>query len=331
MERFPVGSCAHHGFPQDLPGMVAGCPQPVCGGSFCPRRTYPDPHHECFPAGVGSVLGERDGAGTVEESRLHINLLELRAVRLALAHLFHKVRDSEVLLRTDNTMVVCCQQAGGHQVTCALLGSGALMELGPEPPSRSESSALGGQRQGPGGRLEQGSSRSPRVVTEPRSGGRHLRMLGRTRRQPLCVHSERKSPQVLVPEKRTRSVSFGRALQQVASRSSLCLSSDSSDLSGNQEIQERGQTDDPHCAPLAPSGLVPGLAEPATRTGSSPPALGQRGVSERRKSVAPKPVVSEPPCLDPEERDLDLVGMSQGGKRYPPRVQEGLHQKGLQP
>ncbi|XP_064415368.1 mitochondrial import receptor subunit TOM5 homolog isoform X4 [Latimeria chalumnae] len=46
------------------------------------------------------------GLWSKEESNLHINLLELRAVRLPLASLLSKVRGSMVLLRTDTTTVV---------------------------------------------------------------------------------------------------------------------------------------------------------------------------------------------------------------------------------
>ncbi|XP_064415340.1 mitochondrial import receptor subunit TOM5 homolog isoform X2 [Latimeria chalumnae] len=204
------------------------------------------------------------------------------------------------------------QQTRGHQVSLPLSGDRAPVELGPEPPSQAEGSALSGERQHPGRCCEQGSGRSPRMVIAPSGGSRHLCSLGRADCRPLCFCSKHKSPQVLVPEGRTTSIEFRRPLQQVACGPPLRFPSDSSLPSGDSETQEQGRTDDPHCTPLAPSALVPGLAEPAAGTGSSPPILGHSLIPERRESVAPKPAVSEPPCLDPEERDVDLVGMSQG-------------------
>ncbi|XP_064415363.1 mitochondrial import receptor subunit TOM5 homolog isoform X3 [Latimeria chalumnae] len=154
----------------------------LCAGvAFVPEEPTLILTTDASQQGWGAFLGSEvvQGLWCEEESRLHINLLELRAVHFALAHLLHKVRGSVVLLRTDNTTVVCyVNRQGGHQVTCALLGGGALMGLGPDAPSRSVSIALGGQRQCPGGHLEQGSLQSPQIVFEPENLGRHLCMLG---------------------------------------------------------------------------------------------------------------------------------------------------------
>nr|XP_014339431.1 PREDICTED: condensin complex subunit 2 [Latimeria chalumnae] len=55
---------------------------------------------------LGAFLGSEMGQGfwSKEESRLRINRLELRAVRLALAHILLNVHSSVVLLNTDNSM-----------------------------------------------------------------------------------------------------------------------------------------------------------------------------------------------------------------------------------
>ncbi|XP_064409346.1 uncharacterized protein LOC135354803 [Latimeria chalumnae] len=227
--------------------------------------------------GWGAFSGSKmvQGLWSEEESRLHISLLELRAVRYALARLLHKVRGSIVLLRMDNTTVVCYvnrQWGTRSPVLCweaELLWDWALNHQ------------VGLRAVHLAGKDNVLADALSRDLVDPHEWSLNQKVVanifacwGGARHRPLCIRSECKSPQVLVLKERTSSVSFGRALQQVASRSPLCLSSNLSDLLGNQKTQEQGRTDDPHCAPLAPSGLVPGLVEPPVRTGFSPPALG---------------------------------------------------------
>ncbi|XP_064425176.1 uncharacterized protein LOC135360972 [Latimeria chalumnae] len=206
------------------------------------------------------------------------------------------------------------QQARGHQVPQTLFGSGASLELGFEPPDRPSSGTSGRQRQYNSGRSEQGLGGSPRVVPKSISSGRHLQVMGRSRCRPFCISNECEGLQVLVPEARAASSGSGCTLQQVTSGSPLRFSSFSAHPLGGPEIQERGRFDDSHRATLAATDLVSGSTGPAARTGSSPSSLGRCSNPVRRESITLESTVSKPSCLDPEERDLDLVGMSQGVK-----------------
>ena len=59
--------------------------------------------------GWGAHLGTQVASGlwTALQQSLHINLLEMEAVRLALLAFLPALRGSHVLLRTDNTSVAC--------------------------------------------------------------------------------------------------------------------------------------------------------------------------------------------------------------------------------
>ena len=56
------------------------------------------------------------GLWTEDQSRLHINVLEMKAIFLSLSQAVHKVKDSTVLISTDNTTVVAYirHQGGTH-------------------------------------------------------------------------------------------------------------------------------------------------------------------------------------------------------------------------
>ena len=56
------------------------------------------------------------GVWTEDQSRLHINVLEMKAIFLSLSRAAHKVKNSTVLVSTDNTTVVAYirHQGGTH-------------------------------------------------------------------------------------------------------------------------------------------------------------------------------------------------------------------------
>ena len=56
------------------------------------------------------------GVWTEDQSRLHINVLEMKAIFLSLSRAVHKLKNSSVLTSTDNTTVVAYirHQGGTH-------------------------------------------------------------------------------------------------------------------------------------------------------------------------------------------------------------------------
>ena len=65
--------------------------------------------------GWGAHLDAQVASGlwSAAQQRLHINLLEMEAVRLALLAFLPSLRRSHVLLRADNTLVTCCLNRQG--------------------------------------------------------------------------------------------------------------------------------------------------------------------------------------------------------------------------
>ena len=63
---------------------------------------------DACPSGLGAVWQSRTAHGrwSVDDSAEHINVLELRAVHLALQHFLPCLRGKHVLVRSDNTSTV---------------------------------------------------------------------------------------------------------------------------------------------------------------------------------------------------------------------------------
>uniref|UniRef100_A0A0A9ZI08 Transposon Ty3-I Gag-Pol polyprotein n=1 Tax=Lygus hesperus TaxID=30085 RepID=A0A0A9ZI08_LYGHE len=73
-------------------------------------------------SGWGSSMGEEriNGWWSKEEAGCHINLLELRAIELALHHFCGQITNSRILIRSDNTTAISCVNRQGSMVSQAL-------------------------------------------------------------------------------------------------------------------------------------------------------------------------------------------------------------------
>ncbi len=85
---------------------------------------------DACPKGWGAVWQRRAARGqwSPQESRLHINVLELRAIRLALEHFAPSLRGKHVLVRSDNmTAVAQVNHHGGTRSEQLLLEAAELL------------------------------------------------------------------------------------------------------------------------------------------------------------------------------------------------------------
>lgn len=60
---------------------------------------------QAFSVGGGHMMGTlTEGTWLAEETRLHIDILELRAIRLTLQRFGHNFQNQHVLIQTDNVI-----------------------------------------------------------------------------------------------------------------------------------------------------------------------------------------------------------------------------------
>ena len=100
--------------------MVASGRSLSSGDSLEDRSSLLHYLYRCQPVRLGSPRGAGrtlfHGLWTEDQSRLHINVLEMKAIFLSLSRAAHKVKNSTVLVSTDNTTVVAYirRQGGTH-------------------------------------------------------------------------------------------------------------------------------------------------------------------------------------------------------------------------
>ena len=75
--------------------------------------SHTDASKECWGAHLEPLSLIISGMWSPQESHLHINNLEMRAVFLAVSHFQSHLQDSCVIVSTDNTSVVAYIQAQG--------------------------------------------------------------------------------------------------------------------------------------------------------------------------------------------------------------------------
>ncbi|XP_015256437.1 PREDICTED: uncharacterized protein LOC107101872 [Cyprinodon variegatus] len=86
-------------------------------------------HHGCQPHGLGCRVATQSCSGSPRERTEHINVLELRAVHMALGCLLPHLEGRHVLIRTDNTSVIYhINRLGGTRSARLLKVSRDLLE-----------------------------------------------------------------------------------------------------------------------------------------------------------------------------------------------------------
>ena len=235
---------------------------------------YPPPDFQLFTDsrldGWGAHLDSHMASGIwpVEWKGQHINVLELRAVFLALQAFTVHVQSRSILLATDNkTVAAHIHKQGGDSfqdpvqsdnagciVVCRAQGS----PEGTVPPREIEHL----------GRLpfKENESCSDRVVIEPESGRSDLLAMELSSNRSLCYSAEQEVSSVCVTCSRPRGICSGCSFDQLERDVSICVSSISSDITMSQEDTDRGVLSLVNCSSLGGTTLV---SSPTIITGCS--------------------------------------------------------------
>ncbi|XP_070582571.1 uncharacterized protein [Erythrolamprus reginae] len=199
-------------------------------------------------SGWGAHIGQQCAQGlwsTEDLNPVNINLLELRAVFLALQHFTLLVQNKHVLVLTDNVATKAyLNHQGGYQVTTPHAGGFSPLHLGREESAIVISRAYRRSGQHSGRLAEQNHARpngmEAGLATIPDDHGalRHASG-GHVRNAQQCA-----TPQILYPLPLARS-GGGRCLNfQLAAGSPLCLPADKDSAKGRrQDFAGEGRSD----------------------------------------------------------------------------------------
>ena len=225
---------------------------------------HPPPDFQLFTDssldGWGAHLDSHMASGIwpVEWKGQHINVLELKAVFLALQAFTVHVQSRSIFVgnRQQNSSS-SHQQTGGDSfqdpvqsdnagciVVCRAQGS----PEGTVPPREIEHL----------GRLpfKENESCSDRVVIEPESGRSDLSAMELSSNRSLCYSAEQEVSSVCVTCSRPRGICSGCSFDQLERDVSICFSSISSDITMSQEDTDRGVLSLVNCSSLGGTTLV---------------------------------------------------------------------------
>ena len=127
--------------------------------------------------GWGAHMGNHQASGvwTAQQQTWHINMLEMKAVELALHHFQQQLQRKAVLLRCDNSTVVAYinKQGGGDEIPSTVSVDLGCISVGQTESNLFTSSPHSGEKEYFSGRLVEGSSRceNDRVELTPGSCG----------------------------------------------------------------------------------------------------------------------------------------------------------------
>ena len=139
------------------------------------------------------------GKWTPQEQLSHINLLELRAVRLTFELFESHLTNKSVLLESDNTSTVAyLNKQGGGSLSLARSGGQGILPLAHSQTHIHPCHTQARRGQCPGQLSESTLSRSAGMGAESHSPAQTVSDLGHTPDRPVCLLSKPSSPNVLL-------------------------------------------------------------------------------------------------------------------------------------
>ena len=240
-------------------------------------------------SGWGASLGLLQVSGTWSESQkdLHINILELMAIKLALQFWAHLLQGKTVVVQADNsTALSYLKKGGGHQVQVPLSVSQGDFDMGGDEYDINNDMLHSGLLKCYSGRIEQKGRNSPkRMVPSPSSMQPNLEVVGDPDRRSVCNIIELQASSLRVTCSGSTGMDNRRIFDQLGSPVPLRLSTDKMHPEHTKETSlVRPHKNDYDRSMVAPASLVPRAEESvfcrsqtiATQTRSPPAALRQR-------------------------------------------------------
>ena len=246
------------------------------------------------------------------EKSLHINVLELKAVFLALKHFRLQCQNQTVLVATDNSTVVAYinKQGGTHSVEmCALLWR--IMSWC----HRFKISLRARHIPGCLNVIADSLSRSTqkpvnRVVSTPSGVQQNLQKVVHPSGGSVCHSSEPQVASIRLSSSRSKHMERRCPKHKLVKPCNLCLPSNSSASKSNKKgppVQLPPNLDSPG---LAGHALVLGPGPPISGNSTSVATVAKPTQAVKQPGVSQQPTIPQPPCLVSRSDQLQEQGFS---------------------
>ena len=274
-------------------------------------QLFTDASNEGWGAHLGDYMAK--GVWLESESALHINLLELKAVLLALKRFERLCCNQIVLVCTDNTTVVSYINKEGGMKSGSL--SALLWRLMLWCNQRQivlRARHIPGHLNVIADKLSRLGSGDPNGMVPPPGGFcSNMPALAPSVCGPVCHSVQSQTSPVCIPGSRPVSVGSGRLKSPLGGPGRLCFSPDGPSTSGgNETFGPRIPSSHPDSARLAQHAVVLGPGQHVSS--NSPPAPSRVEFDNSTvQSVSPLgPSQSEPSCLAPRASAIQQAGFS---------------------
>ena len=225
-------------------------------------------------SGWGTVWRGRTAQGrwSAQEGTQHINVLELRAVQLALACFLPHLAGRHVLVRSgQHVHGFPGEPPGGHQVGTASPGIPEPVDLGVSPSGQPAGSlCTGGQESGHGLPLPT-EAPTGRMAASSRGGGLDVGPLRQGGGRPLCLGGVDALPPLVLLDRSDQPVGAGRVGTRLAGQTAVCFSTIASDPSNTPQGPFAGPPASAGGSLLAMEALVSTAAQTLLQCAMAPP------------------------------------------------------------
>ena len=265
--------------------------------------------------GWGAHLGDFTARGlwSTQESALHINLLELKAVLLALKQFERLCWNQTILVCSDNTTVVSyINKEGGMKSgsLCALLEAADVVQ--PEADCI-KSKTYSGSPQCHCGQVVPARSGDTDGMVPPAGSLRpDLQKMAQTGGGPICDQVQSQTSQICVPGSGSSSLESGCSKRSLARSGCLCFSPGGSPREGGLQVdRSRIPQSHSHCTRVAQHAMVLGSGQHVS-TNSPRSAESRESIDSTLQSVSSQgPSQSESACMAPRAFAIQQAGFSE--------------------
>ena len=250
--------------------------------------------------GWGAHLGDLTVSGlwSDRETNLHINILELKAVFLAIRSFQTHLLNKRVLVASDNSAVAYLNKQGGDSFTRNVSHVMASHGFLSSQSNFAEGSTHTGLSQCDSRQpLTQGQGHTDRMVSSSQNFSKDLPNLAQTNDRLVCHQNEQQATPICVSSPRSKCNS-GRCIEHLlGGNGRLCLLSNSSNSQGSPKDEVLCMSNDCGGPRVARDELVLGSHRPFHKTSTVSSTLGVASEATIQSKIPSKPSLSQSSCL----------------------------------
>ena len=228
--------------------------------------------------GWGAHLQDLTASGiwSQDQAQLHINVLELQAIRLGLRAFSQRVENTRVALAMNGHMSVVREEGNDSS----------------SPLSSRASECVGGPS------VPEGSNPQDRVEPEPDHSRQDFSCLGQTIRGSVRPREEHETGNIRLPHSGGDVLESGQSRPELGRPVRVCVPSDKPDKGLSKQGQNRKRRDRPNSASLAQPGVVSGPPRSLNRLSNISPTSAETAQADLLTPLSSASVASQPSRLE---------------------------------